>query len=183
MSDATADIVRAGPPDAGEILTVQRAAYLTEAQLYGDPFIPPLVESLDQVRAALRDAGGFALKAVLDGRLAGAVRVRFNDRTCLIGRLVVAPDLQGRGIGGRLLRAVEDAAAGRADACALFTGHLSDGNLRLYRRAGYRETRRERVAAHLTHVHMRKPLGAATAEPSEASEAAGTAGTAEPAGA
>ncbi|MEV5829935.1 GNAT family N-acetyltransferase [Spirillospora sp. NPDC052242] len=180
MSDATAVIEAAGPPDAGEILTVQRAAYLTEAQLYGDPFIPPLVESLDQIRAALRDADGLVLKAVLDGRLAGAVRARFNDRTCLVGRLVVAPDLQGRGIGGRLLRAVEDAAAGRADACALATGHLSDGNLRLYRRVGYRETRRERVAAHLTYVHMRKPL-----EPVEAAPpaAGGTAAPAAPAGA
>lgn len=185
MSDATADgeaveIVAAALPDAGEILTVQRAAYLTEAQLYGDPFIPPLVESLDQIRAALRETGGLVLKAVLDGRLAGAVRARFNDRTCLVGRLVVAPDLQGRGIGGRLLRAVEDAAAGRADACVLFTGHLSDGNLRLYRRAGYRETHRERVAAHLTHVHMRKPLEPAAAAPADP---AAPAEPAEPAGA
>ncbi|RSN58114.1 MULTISPECIES: GNAT family N-acetyltransferase [Actinomadura] len=196
MSDTTAGagtagtgavrIEAAGVRDAGEILTVQRAAYTTEAQLYGDPFIPPLVESPDQVRAALRETGGLVLKAVLDGRLAGAVRARFNGRTCLVGRLVVAPDLQGRGIGRRLLRAVEDAAAGRADACVLFTGHLSDGNLRLYRRAGYRETHRERVAAHLTHVHMRKtlePPAAAPADPMAPAEPAGTAEPAEPAGA
>ncbi|GGV25383.1 GCN5 family acetyltransferase [Actinomadura cremea] len=183
MSETTAVIVRAGVADAGEILTVQRAAYLTEAQLYGDPFIPPLVESLDRLRATLGDGDGVVLKAMLDGRVAGAVRARFNDRTCLVGRLVVAPDLQGRGIGGRLLRAVEDAVAGRADACALFTGHLSEGNLRLYRRAGYRETNRERVAAHLTHVHMRKDLPVAEAGAVEPAGAAGTAGTAGTAGA
>ena len=44
----------------------------------------------------------------------------------------------------------------------LFTGHLSEGNLRLYRRLGYAETHRERVADHLTLVHMRKPLVAAS---------------------
>src|ERR687896_585842 len=88
----------AGPADAGEILTVQRAAY------------------------------------------------------------VVAPDLQGHGIGTRLMRAIEDAVAGRAETLALSTGHLSDGNLRLYRRLGYTETHRERFAAHLTLVHMRKKL-------------------------
>ncbi|MEU0486815.1 hypothetical protein ABZ260_47595, partial [Streptosporangium sp. NPDC006013] len=40
----------------------------------------------------------------------------------------------------------------------LFTGHLSEGNLRLYRRHGYRETRRERMSDHLTLVHMRREL-------------------------
>jgi len=41
----------------------------------------------------------------------------------------------------------------------LFTGHLSEGNLRLYRRLGYAEFRRERVSDHLVLVHLRKPLG------------------------
>jgi GNAT superfamily N-acetyltransferase len=151
---------RARAADAGEILTVQRAAYLAEAQLYGDPFIAPLVESLDQVRALL-DGDAVVLGAWLGPRLVGAVRGRFNDRTCLVGRLVVTPDLQGQGIGTRLMRALEDAVAARADVLVVFTGHLSDGNLRLYRRLGYTETRRERVAAHLTLVHMRKPLTSA----------------------
>ncbi|WP_030144853.1 GNAT family N-acetyltransferase [Spirillospora albida] len=150
-------IETAHPEDAGAILTVQRAAYVTEAQLYGDPFIPPLVESLEGLRKVLA-GDAVVLKAVLDGRIVGAVRARFSDHTCLVGRLVVAPDLQGRGVGVRLMRALEERVRGRADACVLFTGHLSDANLRLYRRLGYSETHRERVAAHLTHVHMRKPL-------------------------
>ncbi|MGH3388134.1 MAG: GNAT family N-acetyltransferase [Actinomadura sp.] len=150
-------IVPAGPEDAGEILTVQRAAYAVEAQLYGDPFIPPLVESLGQIRAQLA-GDAVVLKAVLGARIVGAVRAQFSDRTCLIARLVVAPDQQGQGIGTRLMRAVEAEITGRADACMLFTGHLSDGNLRLFRRLGFTETHRERVAAHLTLVHLRKSL-------------------------
>jgi ribosomal protein S18 acetylase RimI-like enzyme len=151
-------IVAAGPADAGEILTVQRAAYTVEAQLYGDPFIPPLVESLGQIRALLA-GDAVVLKAVLGARVVGAVRAQFSDRACLIGRLVVAPDQQGQGIGTRLMRAVEEEITGRVDACMLFTGHLSEGNLRMYRRLGFTETHRERVAAHLTLVHMRKTLG------------------------
>lgn len=150
-------IMSAGPADAGEILTVQRAAYVGEAQLYGDPFIPPLVESLGQIRTQLA-GDAVVLKAVFGGRIVGAVRAQFSDRTCLIGRLVVTPDQQGQGIGTRLMHAVEGEITGRADACMLFTGHLSDGNLRLYRRLGFTETHRERVAAHLTLVHMRKTL-------------------------
>ncbi|WP_131742867.1 GNAT family N-acetyltransferase [Actinomadura roseirufa] len=157
MSDEAVSIERAGPSDAGELLTVQRAAYLTEAQLYGDPFLPPLVESLDQIRAVLA-GDAMVLKATLGERVIGAVRGQFSDRTCLVGRLVVVPDLQGQGVGHSLMNVLETAVTGRADACVLFTGHLSETGLRLYRRLGYTETHRERVAAHLTLVHMRKPL-------------------------
>ncbi|WP_026411415.1 GNAT family N-acetyltransferase [Actinomadura oligospora] len=162
MSTVDVRVDRAVPEDAGEILTVQRAAYVGEAQLYGDPFIPPLVESLDQVRKAL--AGGVTvLKAVLDGRIVGIVRAQFSDHTCLVGRLAVAPDQQGDGVGRLLMDALEAEVAGRATSCVLFTGHLSEANLRLYRSLGYSETHRERVAAHLTFVHMRKHLEPAPA--------------------
>ncbi|MGI5202665.1 GNAT family N-acetyltransferase [Spirillospora sp. CA-108201] len=157
MSDEAVVIERAAPADAGEMMTVQRAAYVAEAQLYGDPFISPLVESVEQLRKVLA-GDAVAMKAVLGGRLVGAVRAQFSDRTCLVGRLVVVPDLQRRGIGRRLLTELEGEIAGRAAACVLFTGHLSEANLRLYRRLGYSETHRERVAAHLTLVHMRKAL-------------------------
>ncbi|MGV9775326.1 GNAT family N-acetyltransferase [Streptosporangium sp. NPDC003464] len=145
-------IGRAEPADAGEILTVQRAAYVGEAQLYGDPFIPPLVESAEQVRRAVQT--GTVLVARSRGRIVGAVRGQLSGTTCLVGRLVVAPDTQGRGIGGALLSALHGEIA--AAAFDLFTGHLSEGNLRLYRRHGYRETRRERMSDHLTLVHMRR---------------------------
>ncbi|MFC4585616.1 GNAT family N-acetyltransferase [Sphaerisporangium corydalis] len=148
-------IERARPEDAGEILTLQRAAYVTEAQLYGDPFIGPLVESLDRMRATIGSAT--VLKALDGDRVVGAVRGQTADRTGIIGRLVVAPDQQGRGIGTALIQAVEKELAQVADVFDLFTGHLSEGNLRLYRRLGYRETSRERVHDHLTLVHMRKP--------------------------
>ncbi|WP_326821551.1 GNAT family N-acetyltransferase [Streptosporangium sp. NBC_01639] len=145
----------AEPEDAGEILTVQRAAYVTEAQLYGDPFIPPLVESVGQVRKAVETAT--VLVAREGGRIVGAVRGQMSATTCLVGRLVVAPDAQGRGVGGTLLTALHDEVAA-ASAFDLSTGHLSEGNLRLYRRHGYRETRRERMSDHLTLIHMRRDL-------------------------
>ncbi|XVQ88959.1 GNAT family N-acetyltransferase [Microbispora siamensis] len=147
------EIARALPADAGEILTLQRAAYVTEAQLYGDPFIAPLVESLDQVRTVIET--GVVLKATDGGRLVGAVRGQMSGSTCLVGRLVVAPDRQGQGIGSGLLAAMHEAVP-EAAAFDLFTGHLSEGNLRLYRRLGYRETQRERVQDHLMLVHLRR---------------------------
>ncbi|MDP4508460.1 GNAT family N-acetyltransferase [Nonomuraea turcica] len=147
-------IERAVAADAGEILTVQRAAYVSEAQLYGDPYILPLVESLEQLRKVIETA--VVLKALDAGRIVGAVRGQVSGTTCLVGRLVVAPDRQGQGLGTALLSALHEELP-EATAFDLFTGHLSEVNLRLYRRLGYRETHRERMDDHLTMVHLRRP--------------------------
>ncbi|MDM4718119.1 GNAT family N-acetyltransferase [Micromonospora sp. WMMA1363] len=130
-------IAPATPVDAGEILTVQRAAYLTEAQRYADPFLPPLTETLEEVRATLAGPQT-VLTARLGGRLVGSVRIRIEDDIAHVGRLSVAPDQQGRGIGGRLLRAVEAVVAARICRFALFTGADSEDSLRFYQRHGYR---------------------------------------------
>ena len=85
-------------------------------------------------------------------RYAGGV----EDGTAHIGRLIVAPDMQGKGIGTFLLRAAE--AASGADRFALFTGHLSEANLRLYHREGYAVARREQIGPRVELVHLVKAL-------------------------
>jgi GNAT superfamily N-acetyltransferase len=124
----------AEPADAGELLTVQRAAYLAEAALYNDFSLPPLHESVEEIRAAI--ARVTVLKAVAGTRIVGAVRGRAEGGTCHVGRLAVAPDLQGNGIGTALLRAIEQRFPG-VPRFELFTGGRSEDNLRLYRRLGY----------------------------------------------
>ncbi|MGC4820967.1 GNAT family N-acetyltransferase [Micromonospora sp. DT63] len=130
-------IVPAGVADAGEILTVQRAAYLTEAQHYADPFLPPLTETLDEVREVLTGPTT-VLAARLGHRLVGSVRARLDGDTAHIGRLSVAPDQQGQGIGVALLAAIEAACPAEVAVFTLFTGADSTRNLRLYQRLGYR---------------------------------------------
>jgi tRNA (guanine37-N1)-methyltransferase len=51
---------------------------------------------------------------------------------------MVAPDLQGRGIGRLLLGAIEQAAPADVHELILFTGAGSERNLRMYKKAGYR---------------------------------------------
>ena len=149
-------IGRLSVADAGEVLTLQRAAYVSEAQIYGDPALPPLVQTLPELVAELSDCLGH--KALRGSRLVGAVRSVMDGETLHIGRLTVAPDLQGSGLGTALLAAAEADAGPEVTSAALFTGHLSAGNLRLYERNGYVEERREELKPGLTLVHLRKPL-------------------------
>jgi tRNA (guanine37-N1)-methyltransferase len=72
------------------------------------------------------------------GRLVGAVRGRPAGDDWDIGRLMVAPDLQGRGIGRVLLEAIEAAAPAEVSTYVLFTGALSERNIRIYKKSGYR---------------------------------------------
>jgi GNAT superfamily N-acetyltransferase len=138
----------------GELLTLQRAAYVTEAQLYDDVRLPALVQTPDELADEL--ARSSCLAALAGSRLVGAVRARERDGVLHVGRLVVAPDLQGRGIGTRLLLAAERSTT--LPRAALFTGARSTANLRLYSRHGYVETAREPVRPGLELVHLVKEL-------------------------
>ena len=68
----------------------------------------------------------------------GAVRGRMEGDSWDIGRIMVAPDLQGRGLGRLLLEHIQAVAPPAATSYVLFTGHHSDDNIRMYRRAGFR---------------------------------------------
>ena len=127
---------RVEPADAGELFTLQRACWWQEEQANPGVPIPALEESLDDVRRWLTE--GTVLVARSHGRLVGAVRGVLRDGAWQVGRLMVAPDLQGGGLGRRLLAAVEAEAPADATSYALFTGAGSKRNQRMYRKAGYR---------------------------------------------
>lgn len=146
-------IDRALEPDVPALLSLQRHAFATEAALYGDHSIPPLTETEDALRAELRRA--VVLKAVLGGGLAGAVRGRRDGDICHVARLAVRSDQRRRGIGAALMAAIESEFPD-VRRFELFTGHRSEGNLRLYRGLGYRELRRERLSDSVTLVFMEK---------------------------
>jgi GNAT superfamily N-acetyltransferase len=135
-----------GAADAGESLTVQYAAYLSEARRYGTTEIPPLRESVAELAADLGAPDVRAFGAWIGERLVGSVRLRGHgvgtgSGCAELARYSVAPDVQGHGIGRALMeRAHAELAPG--DVTWLVTGARSDENLRLYRRAGYEETGR-----------------------------------------
>jgi ribosomal protein S18 acetylase RimI-like enzyme len=149
-------LCRLDPADAGEVLTLQRAAYVTEAAAHQDFGLPPLTETLDQVRAQLDDLDRVVLGLRQAGRLLGAVRLRLVGDQVELGRLTVAPDRQRAGLGTRLLLAAESVYP-QARAIQLFTGEHSLSNIRLYTRLGYRPTHRTRADGY-DLIHFVKPL-------------------------
>jgi tRNA (guanine37-N1)-methyltransferase len=127
---------RAQPSDAGELLTLQRACWVQEAQDNPGVRIPALHESLDDVREW--SGRGVVLVVRADERLVGAVRATERGDAWDIGRLMVAPDLQGRGLGRWLLARIEEEAPAGVTSYELFTGAGSLRNQRMYKKAGYR---------------------------------------------
>ena len=136
---ASAEVRTATPADAGELLTLQRACWLQEAIANDSLDIPALHESLEDVRAELDRWLTLVVRS--GGRLVASVRGRQVGDTWFVGRLMVAPDLQGHGLGRRLLERIEAAAPPATTAVALVTGVHSGANQRMYRRAGYRPER------------------------------------------
>ena len=149
----SAIIERAAPQDAQEILELQKIAYQSEAALHNDYTIPPLTQTLEEMRAEL-DRQLF-LKATSEGRIAGSVRAFVRDGTCFVGRLIVHPDWQNQGLGARLLSEIESA-FGQVHRFELFTGHMSERNLAFYAKRGYRPFKERKVSDALTLVFLEK---------------------------
>jgi ribosomal protein S18 acetylase RimI-like enzyme len=122
---------------AARVLAIQRAAYAIEAELVGFDGIPPLHESLDELRAQRLEWLG----VVDDGEIAGAIAITGEGRACDIDRLVVDPAFHRRGIGRRLVQAVVHHAV-----VTVSTGADNAPAIALYESLGFRRTGRTEVA-------------------------------------
>lgn len=143
----------ATPGDAAEILALQKLAYQSEAELNQDFTIAPLTQTPAEIESEFNRK--LFLRAKLDGRIIGSVRAELRAGTCHIGRLIVHPEWQNRGIGSRLLRAIEGRFP-RADRFELFTSSRSERNLFLYQKSGYRIFQREPLNERVTLVYLEK---------------------------
>jgi ribosomal protein S18 acetylase RimI-like enzyme len=145
--------------DAGELLTLRRAAFVSEAQLYNDPNIPPLTQTLDELTSDLESDGVITLGAWRGHRLVGSIRVGIEGDKANLGRLAVAPDVQGHGIGTTLLFAVLKYLPETTKEVWVFTGQDSKQNIALYNKAGF-EHEYDQTAGDLTYAYLRKVLEA-----------------------
>lgn len=144
-------IVVAKREDLPEILKLQKLCYLSEAKIYNVYNIPPLVQTLEVIEKDLSNQ--FFLKAVIDNKVIGSVRAYQKGETCYIGRLIVHPEYQNRGVGTKLMKEIE-ASFKDAKRFELFTGYKSSKNLYLYQKLGYTpfKTEEEQDGPKLLHL-------------------------------
>ncbi len=147
------DIIKAEFGDLSDILQLQYIAYQSEAEILNDFDIPPLKQTLEEVQSEY--ARGIILKAVDENSgIIGSVRGYSENGVLYIGKLIVKPDCQGRGIGTELLRQIENICPHKR--CELFTSSESKRNIRLYEKNGYRIFKKEEVSPKLTFVYLEK---------------------------
>ncbi len=146
-------IERATIDDAQEILALQKLAYTSEAEIYDDFTISPLHQTLEEIEAEFADQR--FLKFCEKGRIAGSVRAYVKEGICFIGKLIVQPECQNKGIGTKLLEEIENA-FDHVDRYELFTGHKSERNLYLYKKNGYKIFRSQKLTEDLTIIFMEK---------------------------
>ena len=133
-----AGVRRLGVTDAGEVLTLQLAAWVREAQENDTLDIPPLRDTLPDVLAQLADTGSTIWGLREGGRLLAMGRFRLTaPDVAFVGRLGVAPDLQRHGLGGAMLRHVEATMPAAVTRIELVTGLRSVSNHEFYARHGY----------------------------------------------
>jgi len=138
---------------AADLLELQKLCYQEEAEANHEFNIPPLTQTVEELRDEFRT---HTVLAAWQGQwLVGSVRGRREGPVCHISRLIVHPDHRGKGLGTTLMAAIEDAFRG-VNSYELFTGERSERNLRLYTGLGYVPVRREQVTPRLTLVHLQK---------------------------
>ncbi|NGM83767.1 GNAT family N-acetyltransferase [Paenibacillus sp. 7124] len=150
-------IMKAEEADLEEILELQRKAFVVEAVIYNDYTIQPLRQTIEDLKSEYETQT--LLKAVVEeNRIAGSVRAFFNGDTCYIGRLIVHPDFQNKGIGTSLLCEAEQMFK-ECRRFELFTGHLSKKNLYLYGKKGYKIFKSQVINEKLTMMYLEKMNG------------------------
>ncbi len=144
-------IENANVSDAKKILLLQMLAYSSEAGIYNDFGIFPMTQTLDQIEKDFKK--WIFLKAVIDNKIIGSVKVYEKEGTCHIGRLIVHPDFQNQGIGTKLMKEIENIFGGKR--FELFTGDKSQKNLYLYQKLGYKIFKEQKIDS-INYIYLEK---------------------------
>ena len=146
-------IIEAQEKDIEEILNLQYVAYQSEAIIYNNFSIQPLTQTMEKAIEEFHNS--VILIAVMNGKIIGSVRAFEKQGTAYIGKLMVLPAYQNRGMGKRLLQAIESEFKGNR--FELFTGEKSEKNLSLYAKSGYTQFKTEEAVSGLSLIYLEKP--------------------------
>lgn len=96
----------AGINDLPELLVLQKKAFKPVADKLGWAEIPQMTDTLEN---CIAEFGKETILKMLsdDNRIIGSVRGYVEDNSLYIGRLMIDPDYQGKGLGRKLQRELE----------------------------------------------------------------------------
>lgn len=146
----------AGAADAASITDLTNRAYVVEEAIFGKGH---LRTDLAEITASLADPGTFFLLGECDGRAITSVRVSRQPDGLYFSMLSIDPAAQSRGLGGAMVRAVEDEAR-RRHLPYVRLNCIKERNLpAYYARLGYTRTRDEReviAGVEITFTYMER---------------------------
>lgn len=146
-------INRANQKDIPEILALQKIAYRSQAELYGDASVPAMGQTLEEITTDFDQM--IFIKAIVNGKIIGSIRARRDGDTARISRVIVHPYFQGKGLATSLIRQIEQE-VGDVRIYEAFTGHQSVQNLHLYEKLGYKQVRIEPFTPTVNWVYLQK---------------------------
>ncbi|MCL2475242.1 MAG: GNAT family N-acetyltransferase [Chloroflexi bacterium] len=139
--------------DLPQILALQYLTYRIYATL--DFVIQPLKQTLAELQEEY--ALGMVLKAVNeDGQIIGSIRSRLQGDHTYLGKLMVHPDYENRGLGKALVKTAENMTGNKV--YELFTDAYNPKLIGLYQKLGYRIIKEEVVNQYLTIAVLRKEI-------------------------
>jgi ribosomal protein S18 acetylase RimI-like enzyme len=139
--------------DLEEILTLQKLTFQNEAELFNDYTITPLIQTLESIKDDFKN--NIYLKATYNSIIIGSVRAYIKDNICHIGRLIVHPEYQNKGIGKLLMQNIENCFES-CEKYSLFTAKRIEKNVIFYKKLGYDVVNEEKVNDNLIFVYYNK---------------------------
>lgn len=124
-----------------DLFHLQRESYSVEAEMIGYADIPPLKETLEDLKQCPEEFTGY----YLEERLVGAISTMTDTVQVEICRMMVHPEFFRRGIASNLLQQVLQSVHS-SQVCKVATGVGNTPAFRLYRKFGFQPTVEREVA-------------------------------------
>jgi len=147
-------ITQAVTEDLPAILELQIKVFQEVARTFHLKSLPPIEQTLESLTDEF--IRGTILKASISCTIVGSVRACQQNDTCCIGKLIVLPEHQNKGIGKTLMHEIENQYKDIVKRYELFTGARDPRNRHLYDRLGYKSFKTEQLNDKISFVYMEK---------------------------
>lgn len=139
--------------DLPELLILQKKAFTPVADKLGWAEIPQMTDTLDK---CIAEFGKETILKMLsdDGKIIGSIRGYVEDGSLYIGRLMVDPDFQGKGLGRILQREIESMFQFKCEWLCSYINDLTTYNF--YEHDGFAEYDTYEVGNGVMAAHMEK---------------------------